>query len=75
MTKKELEQVKKEAWEAGENDTVAQDVLIENAQLFADEQGYDNDKEFDAIIDAYEDGFLGRPLKEVKKKKVNGKKI
>jgi hypothetical protein len=60
MTKKELKETLKEAWEAGQNDTYTQDILMEQADLFADECDYKGDKQYDAILDAYEDGFLGR---------------
>lgn len=63
MKTNNLKKLKQKAYEAGENDTYTNDILLEQARLFADEVGYSSNEEFNAIINAYEDGFLGRKLK------------
>lgn len=59
-TKTSLERKLTQAWKEGESNTYLEDILLEEASICADEIGYENDKEFNMLIEAYRDGFLGQ---------------
>lgn len=66
MTKKEFLKLKVSAHEDGENDTYLQEVLYNHALLLIEslpEYSELSSVQIDALIDAYEDGFFGKPLK------------
>lgn len=65
MTSKKLQQYEKEAWEAGNNNSYVMDILLEEAELFINNEvkGKLTDKNQEIIRDAYILGFFGDKLK------------
>jgi hypothetical protein len=61
MTNKQLKQILKDAYTAGECDTYVEDTLLQSACDFIGQEvtGKVTDEEHDKIINAYRLGFLG----------------
>lgn len=53
-------QLKKDIYEAGQNDTYIEDVLLESAITWIDENTDLSEEEKEEAIEVYRDGFLGR---------------
>ena len=64
MNTKELKKFKKEAWSAGENDTITEDHLIQGAILFIEHEVLEEitDEQHEEIVEAYRAGFMGKKL-------------
>lgn len=65
MKKSKLNDLFKEAHEAGENDTYVEDELISSALLWIEEQPQREELtsgQSDQLIEAYRLGFFGKPL-------------
>lgn len=53
--------LKKDIYEAGENDTYVEDILLESAEDWINENtDLSDDDEIDEAIDIYRDGFFGK---------------
>lgn len=64
MEKSKFEELKKSAYEAGENDTVTEDYLVEGAQLWMDDTIAEelDDKQHSELLEEYRAGFMGQRL-------------
>lgn len=60
LTKKRLDEIKKEAYEEGLNDTTVADILAENGLAFIDSNVTEelSQEETEAIVEAYVQGFI-----------------